>query len=218
MFLGHFGLAFAAKKAAPKTSLGTLVFAAQFADLLWPILLLLGLERVRIVPGLLAASPFDFTSYPISHSLVAEFGWGALLGLIYFAFKRDGRMRVARRSLGAHALVARFHRAPAGHADLSRRPQIRTRNVEFHSFDDLSWNTFCLRRASRFTSARLARRIRRENVALWSLIGLLAILYPPSLFGPPPAQRAGPCLERARHLAHGAVGCVGRPASAIRLG
>jgi hypothetical protein len=68
MFLGHFALAFAAKKVAPKTSLGTLVFAAQFADMLWPILLLTGLEQVRIVPGLLPASPFDFSSYPISHT------------------------------------------------------------------------------------------------------------------------------------------------------
>src|ERR1700680_2714443 len=91
MFLGHFGVAFAAKKAAPKTSLGTLVFAAQFADMLWPVLLLLGFERVRIVPGLLAASPFDFTWYPISHSLVAQLGWGALLGFAYFILRRDGR-------------------------------------------------------------------------------------------------------------------------------
>src|ERR1700726_1672665 len=91
MFLGHFGVAFAAKKVAPKTSLGTLVFAAQFADMLWPILLLLGLEKVRIVPGLLAASPFDFTSYPISHSLVAQVGWGAILGIAYFMVRRDGR-------------------------------------------------------------------------------------------------------------------------------
>src|SRR6202158_1374492 len=94
MFLGHFGVAFAAKKAAPKASLGALVFAAQFADMLWPILLLLGLERVRIVPGLLAASPFDFTSYPISHSLIAQLGWGALLGLIYYAVKRHGKSAV----------------------------------------------------------------------------------------------------------------------------
>ena len=69
LFLGHFGVALAAKKAAPKTSLGTLVLAAQFADFLWPLLLLAGLEKVRIVPGLLPVSPFDFTSYPISHSL-----------------------------------------------------------------------------------------------------------------------------------------------------
>lgn len=74
MFLGHFGVALAAKKVAPKASLGTLVLAAQFADLLWPLLLLAGVEQVRIVPGLLAASPFDFTSYPISHSLIAQLG------------------------------------------------------------------------------------------------------------------------------------------------
>jgi hypothetical protein len=91
MFLGHFGLAFAAKKRAPKVSLGTLVFSAQFADMLWPILLLLGVEKVRIVPGLLHASPFDFTSYPISHSLAAQLGWGTLVGLINFAIRREFR-------------------------------------------------------------------------------------------------------------------------------
>ena len=62
MFVGHFGLGFAAKQAAPRTSLGTLFLAAQFIDLLWPILLLLGLETVRIVPGLTAATPIEFTN------------------------------------------------------------------------------------------------------------------------------------------------------------
>jgi hypothetical protein len=99
MFLGHYGVAFAAKKAAPKASLGTLVFAAQFADILWPVLLLLGMEKVRIVPGLLAASPFDFISYPISHSLVAQLGWGALLCLLYFAIKRDAKTALLVGSL-----------------------------------------------------------------------------------------------------------------------
>ena len=44
MFLGHFGLAFAAKKVAPRPSLGTLILAAQLADVIWPVLLLLGIE------------------------------------------------------------------------------------------------------------------------------------------------------------------------------
>ena len=51
VFIGHFGVALAAKKVAPRTSLGTLVMAAQFVDLLWPIFLLLGMERVIIAPG-----------------------------------------------------------------------------------------------------------------------------------------------------------------------
>jgi len=64
VFLGHYGLAFAAKRIAPRTSLGTLTFAAQWLDELWPVLLLAGIEQVRIVPGLMAASPIDFTYYP----------------------------------------------------------------------------------------------------------------------------------------------------------
>ena len=51
MFIGHFGVALAAKKAAPRTSLGTLILSAQFADFLWPIFLLLGIEHVRIAPA-----------------------------------------------------------------------------------------------------------------------------------------------------------------------
>lgn len=54
MFLGHYGVAFAAKRAAPRTSLGALAFAAQFLDELWPILLLLGVEQVKDGAGPLA--------------------------------------------------------------------------------------------------------------------------------------------------------------------
>src|SRR5215469_14352810 len=89
MFLGHFALAMAAKKIAPKASLGTLVLSAQFADCLWPVLLLLGLEQVRIVPGITRVTPLDFTSYPISHSLLLELVWGFLLGGAYFLWRRD---------------------------------------------------------------------------------------------------------------------------------
>ena len=83
MFIGHFGVGLAAKKLAPRTSLGALFFAAQFLDLLWPILLLLGLEHVRIAPGITRMSPFDFYDYPISHSLVTAAGWSVLVGAGY---------------------------------------------------------------------------------------------------------------------------------------
>jgi hypothetical protein len=91
MFLGHFGVALAAKKVAPRTSLGVLVLAAQFADLLWPIFLLLGWEQVRITPGITRVTPLDFISYPYSHSLLAQLLWGIALGAVYFAIRRDGR-------------------------------------------------------------------------------------------------------------------------------
>jgi len=80
MFAGHYGVAMAAKKIAPKASLGTLVLAAQFIDLLWPPLLLAGVEKVRISPGVTTLTPLDFYFYPYSHSLMAVILWAALFG------------------------------------------------------------------------------------------------------------------------------------------
>jgi len=51
MFIGHFGLAMATKKVAPKPSLGTLVLAALLVDGVWPVFLLLGWNRSRSFPG-----------------------------------------------------------------------------------------------------------------------------------------------------------------------
>jgi hypothetical protein len=91
MFIGHFGVALAAKKIAPRTSLGTLILAAQFADFLWPVLLLAGVEHVEIVPGITTVSPFDFTDYPTSHSLLMVFVWSLLVGGIYYGLRRYRR-------------------------------------------------------------------------------------------------------------------------------
>jgi membrane-bound metal-dependent hydrolase YbcI (DUF457 family) len=91
VIIGHYAIAFAAKRAAPRTSLGMTAFAVQFADELWPILLLVGVEHVRIVPGLMAASPLDFAYYPWSHSLLMSTVWAALIGGAYYAVRRDRR-------------------------------------------------------------------------------------------------------------------------------
>ncbi len=89
MFIGHFGVAFGAKKFVPRVSLGTLIFASQFIDLLWPLLLLVGLEQVDIVPGVTTVTPLQFSYYPFSHSLLAVIGWGILIGGIHFYLKRS---------------------------------------------------------------------------------------------------------------------------------
>jgi LexA-binding, inner membrane-associated putative hydrolase len=91
MFIGHFAVAMAAKRAAPRASLGTLVLAAQFLDILWPVFLLIGLERVEIRPGDTAFTPLAFTHYPVSHSLAAALGWAVAFGAIYYAATRYGR-------------------------------------------------------------------------------------------------------------------------------
>jgi hypothetical protein len=91
MFLGHYAVALAAKKAAPKTSLGTLFLSVQFLDLLWPVFLLLSLEHVRIDPGNTAFTPLDFYDYPITHSLATVVVWSLAFGLTYFFWRREVR-------------------------------------------------------------------------------------------------------------------------------
>src|SRR6478752_7334866 len=92
MFIGHFALGFAAKRAVPRTSLVTLFGAAQLADLAWPLLLAAGAETVRIDPGNTAFTPLDFVSYPYSHSLLLLAVWGIAYGAVYrVATKRNGR-------------------------------------------------------------------------------------------------------------------------------
>lgn len=83
MFIGHFALGFAAKRLVPRVSLGMLMVAALFADIVWPVLVLLGVETVRIAPGATAFTPLEFVSYPWSHSLLLLVLWGAMLGAAY---------------------------------------------------------------------------------------------------------------------------------------
>jgi hypothetical protein len=91
MFIGHYAVGLAAKKAAPKVSLGTLFLSVQLLDLMWPLFLLLGIEHVRINVGDTAFTPLDLYDYPISHSLVTVLGWSVLFGLIYFLVKKYPR-------------------------------------------------------------------------------------------------------------------------------
>lgn len=83
MFIGHFALGLAAKRITPRTSLGTLFAAPELADLLWPVFLLTGWERVTVVPGANPLLNLSFDAYPISHSLLALILWAAAFGALY---------------------------------------------------------------------------------------------------------------------------------------
>lgn len=82
MFVGHFAVAFAAKRVAPRASLALLILAAQLADVIWPVLVAAGVEQVRIDPGNTAFTPLDFVAYPYSHSLLLLVVWGLILGVV----------------------------------------------------------------------------------------------------------------------------------------
>lgn len=93
MFIGHFAVGFASKRAAPRTSVALLIAAALFADILWPIFLLLGWEHVRIDPAATRFSPLDLYDFPWSHSLLALLTWATGFAYIYW--------RLTKYSIGA---------------------------------------------------------------------------------------------------------------------
>jgi hypothetical protein len=190
MFLGHYGVALAAKRAAPSTSLGALTFAAQFLDELWPILLLIGLEQVKIVPGLMAASPLDFVYYPISHSLVMAITWGILIGGSYFAL-----IRYAPGAWMMAALVVShwFLDVPMHRPDLplfgANGPKVgwglwnsvpATFAIEF--------GIFAVGIAIYLRATRAMDRV--GSWGLWAYIVVLAVVYIASSSAPPPNERA----------------------------
>jgi membrane-bound metal-dependent hydrolase YbcI (DUF457 family) len=190
MLLGHYGLAFAAKRAAPRTSLGTLVFAAQFLDELWPILLLLGVERVRIVPGLMKTNALEFVSYPVSHSLLMALVWGALIGGAYYASRRD-----RRAALVVGALVAShwFLDAPMHRPDLPLWPGgPRLGGGLWNSVPATVLIELALFGFGLFVYLRRTRA--RDGVGrwgLWSMVALLLLIFLGGLGGAaPPGARA----------------------------
>jgi hypothetical protein len=92
MGVGHLAVGFATKRWARSTSLAWLMLAPVFVDVIWSALVLVGIERARITPGITRAVPLDLQYMPYSHSLVAGVGWGLLLaGVYYFARQRDLR-------------------------------------------------------------------------------------------------------------------------------
>jgi hypothetical protein len=99
MFLGHYGVGLALKRAEPKLSLGTLFISVQLLDLLWGIFVLLGWEHANIVPGHTVVTPLEFTDYPISHSLVGALAWSAVAAAAYYSWPTRDTSRHWQASL-----------------------------------------------------------------------------------------------------------------------
>jgi hypothetical protein len=91
MFAGHYGAGFAAKRFAPRMSLGTMVLAALLADLLGWTLVVTGFEHFAIKPGITTTNPLDLYDYPISHSLATDVVWGVLLAAGYYLVRKYWR-------------------------------------------------------------------------------------------------------------------------------
>lgn len=222
MFVGHYAVALAAKTRARKAPLWTLFLAAQWADMLWPPLLLAGVEQVRIHPGDTAVTPLDFVRYPVSHSLVMDVLWGLLLGGLVLWRTRDGR---AAWWVGAlvvsHWVLDWITHRP----DMPLWPGGPRLGLGL-------WNSVAgtvaveagLFAAAVFLYVRATRAMDRRGVwSLWSLVAFLGAVYAANLMGPPPPSVTAVAgggfalwlflpwaawIERHRRFAEGAGGAA----------
>jgi membrane-bound metal-dependent hydrolase YbcI (DUF457 family) len=186
MFIGHFAVAFAAKRAAPSVSLGTLFIACELVDLIWPVLVLLGIETVRIAPGNTAFTPLEFVHYPWTHSLVMGVAWALLAGVLYFLFRRNAR---AAMVVGAVVLSHWFLDALVHRPDLPLGPGGAAR-IGLGLWNSIP--TTLVVEGLLFLAALLfylkgtRARDRVGRFSLWALIAVLIAAYCAAAFGPPP--------------------------------
>ena len=83
MFVGHYSVAFAVRTEQNKIPLWVLFVAVQFLDYIWATLVLLGIEKLRVIKGFTAGSMLDSYFHPYSHSLIAAVLWSGVAGLCY---------------------------------------------------------------------------------------------------------------------------------------
>ncbi len=187
MFIGHFGVGLCAKKVAPRISLGTLFLASQFLDLMWPTLLLFGVEKVKIEPGITKMTPLDFTSYPISHSLLMVCLCGMIFGsVMYLLFKKTAKESLLLGFCVVSHWILDF---------FVHRPDLPIYPGDSPRLGLGLWNSFggtIVLESSIFIIGIVLylRTTRAKNktgtIGFWMLVGFLVVVYLGNIMGPPP--------------------------------
>ena len=188
MFIGHFGLSFAAKKAAPKVSLGTLFIATQFVDILWPFLLVFNIEKVAIVPGYTKSNALEFLYFPYTHSLLAGAIWGMVFGAIYWLVKRDKQGAIV---IGLCVLSHWFLDLLVHTADLPLSPFTDQKfglGLWNHVAISLTIETIIYLAGVFIYASSTKAKTSGSNWGLWSFVVFLLIFNFANTFGPPPSD------------------------------
>jgi len=187
MFIEHFGLSFGSKKIAPQVSLGTMLIATQFVDILWPFFLVAGAEQMAVVPGYTAYGPFEFVHYPYTHSLFMNVVWGLVAGAVYGLIKKDWKGALI---VGLGVLSHWFLDLIVHIPDLPWSPWGQSK-VGFGLWNHVAatWiieSIIFFGGVYFYTSATKAKN-NKGRWGLWTLVTLLFLFAVSSFFSPPPS-------------------------------
>jgi hypothetical protein len=189
MFIGHAAVALAAKPLLPRVNLAWPLVAVFWVDLVWPVLLLAGIEQVKIDPGNTAFTPLDFVYYPWTHSLLAGVVWGILFALLILKFHGTRTSTILALLVLSHWLLDALSHRP----DLPLWPGGATKiglglwySVPATLAVELTMFAIGVALYARAAPAR----DRTGSLAFWGLIGFLLLAYLGNAFGPPPPSVA----------------------------
>lgn len=196
MFLGHIGVGTASKAASNALPLWLLLMACQWSDLLWPILVLAGVESIAVDLQATVMTPLNFFHYPWSHSLLTNIIWGSMFAGLWFAYRRETRSAVVLfLCVLSHWILDWITHRP----DMPLIPHGETYGLGL-------WNhmgiTLPLELAMFIGGIMLYRRAHPHHRPgpFWGLVAMLGVIYVGNIFGPKPpvdtpaAALAGPAL------------------------
>jgi hypothetical protein len=188
MFVGHYGVAFGAKQLTPAVPLWVYFIAVQWLDVVWSILVLLGIEKLHIVPGFTEANALDLYYMPYTHGLPGAIVLSLALGAIVAA-------SVARRRGMAFLVISA---AAFSHWILDLIVHIpdlplydNTDKVGFGLWRHVALSfplELIVLAAGAWIYVRAAHPPIRGRNALCIFVVLLAALQAYANFGPPPAS------------------------------
>lgn len=188
MFIGHYGLGLGAKAIDTRPSLGTMFLAAQWLDLVWPILVIAGVEKFSVVPGNTVLTPLRFDHYPWSHSMLMAIAWGTVFGIIYFGITKYRRASVLLGFLVfSHWILDWVVHIP----DLQLTPFSEARvGLGLWNF---KWPEIILELLIFIVGAGICLRNtsaskKTSQWVLWALLIFLLVIHLMNIFGPPPTN------------------------------
>jgi hypothetical protein len=189
MFVGHYGVSFAARPAGARVPLWVWFIAVQWLDVIWSILVLMGIEKVRIVPGFTEANALDLYYMPFTHGLPGAIALSLVFGGIVALFTAAKRgvtiLLVAAASFSHWVLDLVVHTPDLPLYDNTAKVGFGLWRQVALSFPleliVLGFGAWLYARMSTFAGAK-------GRYVFWGFVILLVALQIYANFGPPPSS------------------------------
>lgn len=189
MFAGHYGVSFVARSRVRQVPLWVWFIAVQWMDVVWSILVFLGVEKLRIVPGFTQANALDLYYMPYTHGLPGSIVVSLVFGAIVAAFVSEKRattaLLVAAASFSHWMLDLLVHTPDLPLYDDSAKVGFGLWRHVAISFPleliVLGVGALLYARAAKFATAK-------ARYAFWGFVVFLAAMQGYANFGPPPSS------------------------------